>query len=156
MKSRMIRATCYFLSAPKPTFLPQPLPLPPPTLGCPGLGVVVETKLVRGNKKEGRCPYVQVDCVRYTSPVLSSSFGLINTPLRIHIWEEDMRLVHAYLPSGNDLGPLYAEGRWGRTPHTREIRKKINALCQSKEIRVSLGGDPVQELLGYYVRRSGE
>lgn len=151
----MNRATCYFVSAPKPTFLPQPLPLPPPTLDCPGLGVVVETKLVRGNKKEGRCLYVQVDGVRYTSPVLSSSDALINTPLRLHIREEDMRLVHAYLPSGDDLGLLYAEGRWGRTPHTREMRKKISALCKSKEIRVSLGDDPVQKLLGYYVRRSG-
>lgn len=136
----------------KPTFLPRPLP--PATLGCPELGVVVETRFVRGNVKEGRRPYVQIDGARYTSPVLSSSFGLIDTPLRIHIREANMQVVHAYLPSGVELGPLRAKGGWGRTPHSREMRKQVNELCDSKEIWVGLGDDPVQKLLDYYATKT--
>ncbi|AKU11650.1 hypothetical protein AzCIB_1755 [Azoarcus sp. CIB] len=135
-----------------PSFLPRPLP--PPTIGCPEFGIVVETKSVRGNVKEGRRPYIQIDKVHYTSPVLSSSFGLVGRSLRIHIREEDMRVVHAYLESGVELGSLRAQGGWGRTPHTREMRKQINLLCDSKEICLGSGDDPVQKLLEYYASKT--
>ncbi|NMF88111.1 hypothetical protein [Aromatoleum petrolei] len=136
----------------KPTFLPRRLP--PPSGHRPELGVVVETRFVRGNTKEGRRPYVQIDRVRYTGPVLARSFGFIGSQLRIHIHEANMQQVQAYLPSGIELETLSANGGWGRTPHSREMRAQINALCDAGELWVGFGDDPVEKLLEYYANKA--
>jgi len=132
----------------EPTFLPRKLP--PATKDYPDLGIVVETRFVRGNQKQGRRPYIEIDRVRYTSDVLSRSFGLVGNKLIIHIKEKDMRNVEAFFESGQELGSLRAQGRWGRTPHTREMRKQIMALSDAGELAFSQADDPVDVLLKYY------
>lgn len=136
----------------EPLFLPRILP--PATLEQPELGVIVETRYIRGNQKKGRRPYIQIDRVNHTSPVLSHSFGLIGTPIRVHIREADMTVVNSFLESGQELGSLRAQGRWGRTPHTREMRKQIMALVDAKELALGAGDDPVQKLLEYYASKA--
>lgn len=128
-----------------PLFLPRLLP--PATVDQPDLGVVVETRYVRGNQRYGRRPYIEVDRVRYTSPVLARSFGLIGTQLRIHIREANMGTLSAYFESGLELGELSAQGGWGKTEHTREMRKQIWALFDAGELTLAPGEDPVQALL---------
>lgn len=136
----------------EPSFLPRILP--PATMDQPELGIVVETRFVRGNQKQGRRPYVEIDRVRYTSPILARSFGLVGNRIRIHIRESDMRVVNAFFESGQELGGLRAQGRWGQTPHTREMRKQITALADAGDLALGPDEDPVAKLLQYYASKA--
>lgn len=128
-----------------PLFLPRVLP--PATLVQPDLGIVVETRFVRGNQRYGRRPYIEVDRVRYTSPVLARSFGLVGNPIRLHMREANMCTLTAYLEDGQELGPLSAQGGWGKSPHTREMRKQIWALFDAGELTLAPGDDPIQKFI---------
>lgn len=136
------------LALDEPTFLPRILPFP--TVDQPEIGITVETRVVRGNQRQGRRPYVEIDRVHYTSAALAKSFGLIGSKLRLHVREADMRTVRAFFESGEELGVLQALGSWGRSPHTREMRKIINALCDAGELELRPGRDPIQALGEYY------
>ena len=57
--------------------------------------------------------------------------------------------VVVYHESGEELGILRAQGAWGQTVHTREMRKQINALRDSGEIVVGYQDNPVVILLNY-------
>lgn len=129
-------------------FLPRSLP--PPTCSQPELGITVETRFVRGNREAGRRPYVEIDRVHYTNPVLANAMGMIGKKLRLHVRESNLCTVTAYLESGEEIGVLTAQGAWGRVPHTREMRKQINALIDARELANVPGDDPVQKLLSYY------
>jgi hypothetical protein len=124
-----------------------PRRLPPPTAALPDLGVEVVSKTVRGDPKNGRRPYVEIDRVRYTSPVLSSAFALIGRKLRVHIRGSDMSTVHAFHASGEQLGTLAAQGAWGRVKHTREMRKEINSLRDAGQLEVRYNDNPIVALL---------
>jgi hypothetical protein len=128
-------------------FLPRRLP--PPVATVAELGVTIETRAVRGKLRQGRRPYIEIDRVHYTSPVLSSCFGLIGKKMRVHIRESNMCSVTAYHESGELLGILQAQGAWGQTAHTREMRKQINALRDSGELVVGYEDNPVVALLHY-------
>jgi putative transposase len=131
-----------------PAFLPRRLP---PANGLqPDFGITVETRFIRGNREQGRRPYIEIDRVHYSNIVLANAMALIGEKLRIHIRESDMCTVTAYLESGEELGVLTAQGGWGRTRHTREMRKQINALRDSGDLIVLSGDDPVQKLMSFY------
>jgi putative transposase len=83
-------------------------------------------RTVRGNLKEGKRPYVQIDGVRYTSDILSQQPELIGKKLALYIDPQDGRFAHSYFSeNGSELGLLEAKGYWGRTPHSLETRKAI-------------------------------
>lgn len=128
-------------------FLPRRLP--PPVATVAELGITIETKIVRGKLQEGRRPYIEIDRVRYTSSILSSCFGLLGKKLRVHIRESNMCSVTAYHESGEVLGILHAQGAWGQTVHTREMRKQINALRDSGDLVVGYQDNPIVALLQY-------
>lgn len=126
-------------------FLPRRLP--PPCASLPELGVLVLTKTIRGCLAKGRHPYVEIDRVHYTNPLLSNAFGLIGKKVRIHLLESNMCSVRAYHCSGEELGTLAAQGAWSHVAHTREMRKMINALRDSGELVVDYNENPVVALL---------
>lgn len=130
-----------------PTFLPRPLP--PPTACQPDLGIVAERRTVRGSQQNGRRPYICIDRVNYTNPLLAKSMGLINQELLVHIDASDMRTVRAYFTSGEELGTLSASGGWARTKHTREMRQLINSLRDSGQLTIHAGQDPIEAALSY-------
>jgi putative transposase len=99
---------------------------------------------VRGGTGTGRRPYVQLDRVRYTNPILASSGHLVSQQLHIEVDEEDYRQVTAFLPNGAELGVLRAHGKWGQTKHSRRTRKAINALAAKRIIVLTEFDDPVQ------------
>jgi hypothetical protein len=142
------------LSSAEPTFLPRPLP--PATVTQPDIGIVVETRTVRGNKETGKRPYICIDRVNYTNPLLANSMSLIKRELLVHIDEQNMQRVRAFWPTGEELGFLAASGGWGRTPHTREMRKLVNSLRDSGEFILQAGQDPIEAALAYYANRSYE
>lgn len=126
-------------------FLPRRLPPAVATLA--DLGVTILTEVVRGNMADGRRPYIELDRVHYTSPLLSSAFGLIGKKMRVHVRESNMCSVMVYHASGEELGNLTAQGAWVRTVHTREMRQQINALRDSGELVVGYQDNPVVALL---------
>ncbi|MDY7537856.1 hypothetical protein RGU72_06250 [Undibacterium sp. 5I1] len=106
-------------------------------------------KTVRGDLINGRRPYIQIDRVHYTSPVLADNGLLIGMRLLVHIDEDDMRQVHVFLEDGSDLGILTALGRWGLTKHSRKTRLAINSLISERLLIISKLDDPVQVYLKY-------
>lgn len=105
---------------------------------------VMETATVRGSLEDGRRPYVQLDGVHYTSPVLANAAHLIGRTVTLEIDEEDYRQVRAYLPNGADLGFLKAKGKWGLTKHSRRTRKTINRLVSKRVLVLSEFDDPMR------------
>jgi len=101
----------------------------PETLCTPRLGIAVESARAQGPFKPGnvRNVYVQIDKATYTNDALRARHDLVGKHLTVHIDEDDMRTVEAFLPDGTSVGVLKVrEKGWKRTKHSRELRKMIN------------------------------
>ena len=108
-----------------------------------------EIVTIRGDKKNGRRPYIQIDRVHYTNPILANSGHLISKKIKVEIDEDDMRHVRAYFSNGSELGILKAHGKWSLTKHTRNTRKLINSLISNRILKLTQFDDPVQTYLKY-------
>lgn len=107
-----------------------------------------EIAKVKGNQRDGRRPYINLDRVRYTSPQLAQHWSLIGKTLRIGIDEGDMRFVSASIQNtGIQLDRLQAAGDWGKTPHSRQMRKEINRLQHLRLQHQVTQTDPVKSYL---------
>lgn len=104
---------------------------------------------VRGGRKIGRKPYIEIDRVRYTSYLLGQMGALVGKKIVAEIDEDDMRQVRAFMPNGAELGFLKAGGRWSITKHSRKTRKAINRLIHRRILVLSEFDDPVQCFLRY-------
>lgn len=93
----------------------------------PCIAIEQEWATIRGNRKNGRTPYVQLDEVDYTNDFLKQSWGLIGQKLCIHI-RGDYRTVRAFREDGTEFGVLHVSGVWAISAHTREMRKEVNRL----------------------------
>ena len=132
----------YFLEDPDQCFLVRRLP----AQSNKQARIFASREVVKvcGGVDTGRRPYVQLDRVHYTSPVLANAGHLVGQTLTLEIDNEDMRQVTAFLPNGAELGVLKANGKWGRTKHSRRTRKAINSLLYKRVITVNEFDDPVQ------------
>lgn len=137
----------YFIEKRSEHFIPRHLPI------RAGASVVIIPLIlictVRGGRESGRRPYIQIDGVRYTNPILAQAVKLVGEKLSIEVDEEDMRYCKAYFPDGSELGILKAGGRWSETKHSRKTRKAIQSLISRKILIVTSQQDPVQTYLGY-------
>lgn len=111
-------------------------------------------RTVRGNLEDGRRPHVEFEGVRYYNMVLSRSPGLIGQKLVLYVNRQDLRSIRAFLKNGNELGALTAQGFWGRTPHTLEMRKAINSLRHRKLISYTENDDPIHVYLEHLAQSS--
>jgi putative transposase len=110
--------------------------------------------VVRGGRKSGRRPYVQLDRVHYTSPVLAQAAALIGTKVWIEFDEDDLRQICAYTSNGAELGYLRAQAKWGITKHSRKTRKAINSLVAKRIITFTEHDDPILVYLAYLSQTS--
>ena len=62
---------------------------------------------------------------------------------------EDPRSVTAFFPDGAELGELTANGFWGITPHTLEMRKAILSLINQRFLYVADNQDPIPAYLDF-------
>lgn len=115
------------------------------------LNVQIRRK-VRGNIKQGRRPFVELEGARYTSEILARNLDLIGEYLTLHIDSDDLRAVTAYLDNGAEFGALTAQGNWSRTPHSLEMRRAINRLSHRKMLAYTQHDDPV----GIYLKHLEE
>jgi hypothetical protein len=104
---------------------------------------VKELAMVRGGRDTGRRPYIQIDRVHYTSPVLADAGHLVGHELVVEIDEEDMRQVRAFLKNGMELGYLKAQGKWALSKHSRRTRKAINGLITKRMLVLANFDDPI-------------
>lgn len=119
----------------------------------PDFDTIVVRKRIAGNAEEGRRPYIQVDRVKYSSPVLEDRPELIGQWALVHIKLSDLRSVRAFVEkTGAELGILTALGQWSRTPHSLQTRKIINSLLNAKILQLKAEDDPVLALVGHYTQ----
>lgn len=112
------------------------------------------SRIVRGNIRLGRRPYIEYEGARYQNEVLARTPDLIGKRLTLSINSEDPRSLLAFLPGGSELGILTAHGFWGRTPHTLEVRRAILALKHRRLLWYTTEQDPIQVYLDYLATRS--
>jgi putative transposase len=112
------------------------------------------SRIVRGNIRNGRRPYIEFEGARYQNEVLARTPDLIGKRLTLSINPEDLRSMLTYLPGGSELGILTAHGFWGRTPHTLEVRKAILALKHRRLLWYTTEQDPIQVYLDYLARQA--
>lgn len=126
----------------RPQWIPRELP--PETATSAAIGVDIEKRRIGGYVDRRIPPYVEIDEVRYTSDCLSSRYDLIGCQAYVHIPHDDMRVVKIFLDSGEYLGEVRCMHKgWALSPHSREVRKAINARIRSNELWVPDGGDPI-------------
>jgi len=121
--------------------------IPPRLAHEPSLDTVIETGTVGGNRAKGVRPHIYLDRVRYTNQALSSRWDLIGKCVVKHIREDNIQSFIAYTDKGECLGEVHALGNWGLEPHSRAVRKEINAMLDSGELREVRGESPVTTML---------
>jgi hypothetical protein len=114
---------------------------PEALIADPCVAIQVEYPTVRGTREKNRTPYVELDAVEHTYPILKQSWSLIGQQLMVQI-RGDYRTVRAYRLDGTEFGPLSVGGRWAKSPHTREMRKEINRLTR-EGVLDARAADPV-------------
>ncbi|MCY1360910.1 hypothetical protein D9M69_475590 [compost metagenome] len=114
--------------------------------------LTTRTATVRGGYDSGRRPYIQLDRVHYTNEVLAGDFGFVGMRLLIEIDNHDYRAVKAYLPNGECIGFLRAQGWWGEFKHTPAVRLKVNSLIRSGDLKLDEDRPPGQQLYDYFIR----
>lgn len=107
------------------------------------------TRIVRGGRKMGRTPYINFEGVKYRNDILSRTYDLVGSKLTLVVDTSDIRSVKAILPSGAEFGTLTAQGIWGRSPHTLEMRKAILSLKNRRLLHYTETDDPIQVYLDY-------
>lgn len=112
------------------------------------------SRIVRGGLDKGRNPHVNFEGVKYSNDVLSKSYDLSGVKLTLVVDPSDIRSIKAFLPGGAELGILTAQGIWGRTPHTLEMRKAIIGLRIKRLIHYTESDDPIQVYLDYLGKKA--
>lgn len=130
--------------------------LPPCSVRQPPLSIVIVRRRVGGSLKEGRRPYIELDRVRYTSDILANAPELIDEEFILHVDEQEFRTVRAFRANGSEFGVLRAMGKWGRTPHTREMRRHINSLKDHGKIMIGPDDDPIPIFLKYLTDKAAQ
>jgi putative transposase len=110
---------------------------------------------VRGSIARGRRPYIQYESVHYTNPLLGDSKWLLGKEITIHVDDDDLRQVSAFLPNGAELGVLVATGKWGVTKHDIKTRKAIFRLVYKRILILSETIDPVLAFLDLLANKRG-
>ena len=98
---------------------------------------------IRGSVRTGTRPYVQFLNATYRNHALSAMGGMIGTRVMIRYDIRDLRTIEAFLPSGESIGFLAAQGAWGRTPHSLQTRRAINRHRNQHRVR-DVQGDYVR------------
>lgn len=98
---------------------------------------------IRGDVRRGVRPYISLYGARYSSAVLGEGVRLIGTHIRIHFDPDDMRVVYAYFPNGEELGPLSVARPWNTSAHSLRLRQEILRMRRQRQLQYGDLDDPV-------------
>lgn len=98
---------------------------------------------IRGNARRGVRPYISFYGARYSSAVLGEGIRLIGSNLRVYFHPDDIRVLYAYLPNGEELGPLTVARPWNMSAHSLRLRQAILRMRRQRQVRYSEFDDPV-------------
>lgn len=138
--------------------------LPPITASNPDVGVQPVRVRVRRRSKDNPNMYINFIGAKYTNALLSIRADLLGEYIIIHP-RPNLRTLPAFELCGLSLGDLLADGHWGASDHTAEIRRAVNAdkdlkfgqHCQEKTPIQAMLEKKGQELARKYSKRkSGE
>lgn len=101
-------------------------------------------RVIQGNIKQGKRPFVYYEGAEYRYEVLSRSPELIGTQIDLLVNIDDLRVIRAFLPDGSEFGMLTANGKWGISPHSLQVRKQINKLRKLKLLHFAYFDDPIE------------
>jgi len=90
---------------------------------------------IAGSVKTGNRPYIQFLRAIYRNPQLAHMGGLIGTRVSLVVDIRDLRCIEAFMPSGESIGKLVAQGGWSRTPHSLQTRRAINRHLNRERVR---------------------
>ncbi|TPG81259.1 transposase [Brevibacillus laterosporus] len=107
------------------------------------------TRIIRGNMKGGKRPYITFEGVEYRNDIVSTTFGMIGEQIFLLVNTDDIRFLKAYLKDGSELGYFTPTGRWGITPHSLQMRKQVNGLARKKLLHYTNLDDPIDALHKY-------
>jgi len=109
------------------------------------IGATHSSAIIRGGN--GRRPYVTFQYGTYSCPAFSHAQQLVGKRLTIDSYSDDARVIYAYLPDGQELGPLTVAPPWSRQPHTFAMRRLIKARVRAKNWHQEDFEDPITALL---------
>ncbi|MBK5261037.1 MAG: hypothetical protein JJE17_00510 [Peptostreptococcaceae bacterium] len=72
---------------------------------------IFETRPIRGNKKNGKRPYINLNYFVYTSKKLCDLYSLVGKHLTLEINPKDIRVIKAYYADGSAFGDLHVTGK---------------------------------------------
>ncbi len=113
-------------------------------------------RVVLGNIKKGKRPYINYEGVRYYNDILSRTPSLIGKKLELLVNIEDLRSIKAYLSDGSEIGILRASGKWGTSPHSLKTRKEINKLKAKRLIYFTSNENPIDVYNEFLVKNIGD
>lgn len=127
--------------------------IPPPTAQNPEVGEQVVSLSVRQRSKDNPNLYVSYGGVKYTNETLSRRFDLLGEKIAVHV-APNLRYLRAFELKGTPLGQLQADGFWGTTDHTSEVRR---AVMRDKSLKFGQHGessDPISAILAKKARKT--
>ncbi len=122
-----------------------------------GLDFLYEQPLrltVRGSLRSGTRPYVQFAGARYRNAQLAQHVTSIGSKIVGILDRRNVALIRAFLPSGEPLGVLKAQGRWGLTPHSLKTRRAILTRERAGDL-ASFSPDPVDNFTTALIQEAG-
>jgi len=109
---------------------------------------------VRGSIQSGTRPYVQYAGARYRSAQLAQHVTSIGSKIIGVLDRRNIAVMRAFLPSGEPLGTLKAQGRWGLSPHSLKTRRAIIARERDGEL-AHFSPDPVDNFATALTQEAG-
>lgn len=118
------------------------------------LNMSVVELTIRGNQSKGRCPHVYYLEEEYFGVDIADRWDLLDNPLVVaHINRDDIRMLELFTQAGVRLGMVTVRGRWRHSPHSADLRRIINKLIRSRQLRVEYDEDPVHIHLDHIKNR---
>jgi putative transposase len=120
--------------------------LPPVTALNPEVGVQPVRVKARRRSKTNPNMYINYAGAKYSNAALSVRADLLDEHIIVHP-QTNLRAMPAFELCGRSLGELVADGHWGASDHTAEIRRAVNA---DKDLRFGQHGQdktPIQTML---------
>jgi putative transposase len=132
----------YFKSAHKPLLRRLPLV----SAANPEVGVIAVRTHVRRRSEKNANLYVGHSTNKYTNAVLAKRADLLGEEIIIHV-APNLQSVNAFEVSGFPLGKLIADGIWGKTAHTRDIKRAVNRDVSLRYMQHPDNLNPIQGLM---------